>query len=338
MLDRRTCLQWLATAAVAPSAWAQTTPARVRNVWPQQAVQMIVPFPAGGPSAILAKHLAKTFERLTHQPMRLNHQSGGGGLAAAGLVAKSAADGHTLFMGGSHLTTARALFPVEEFDFIHDLRPLALVARIPQVVLVNPSRMRSRTMMEWLSDLSRKPARFRMATAGIGSSSHIYAELLKQHERLEMEFVHFRGSGPALQDLLTGTTDMMIDGLISALPHIRSGRLKALMVTGKARSAVLPDVPCAQELGVDIINNDTWYGVFAPKKLPDQTASAVVHLFEQMGQDEALQAIFANLGIRWGDLYGDTFANMIKQETLQWAQTLKAMGMSKILGRPVEEG
>lgn len=320
-----------------PSVGAQNQAVHARHAWPQQAVRMIVPFPAGGPSAILAKHLAQVFERRTQRPIRLNYQSGGAGMTAAGLVGKSAADGHTLFMGGSHLTTARALFPSAEFDFIEDLRPLALVARIPQVVLVNPSRMRSRTMVEWLSDLSRKPARYRMATAGIGSSSHIYSELLRQQERLEMEFVHFRGSGPALQDLLTGTTDMMIDGLISCLPHVRSGRLKALMVTGSERSTVLPDIPCAHELGVNIVNTITWYGIFAPSKLADQTAATVIRVLEQLGQDDELQSIFASLGIQWGGLYGDAFTNMIKRETLEWAQILKGMGMSKLL-RTTEEG
>jgi len=321
-----------------PPAWAQNAAVRKRNLWPQQAVQMIVPFPAGGPSAILSKHLAKAFERHTQQPMRLNYQSGGGGLAAAALAAKSATNGHTLFMGGSHLTTARALFPAEEVDFLEDLRPLALVAQVPQVLLVNPSRMRSRTVMEWMSDLSRKPVRYRMATAGIGSSSHIYAELLKQHERLEFEFVHFRGSGPALQDLLTGTADMMLDGLISSLPYVRSGGLKALMVTGKERSPVLPDVPCAQEMGVDIVNTVTWYGLFAPAKLPDRTAASIVEVFEQLGQDEALASTFNDIGIRWGGMYGDAFAQMVKQETLQWAQTLKNMGMSKLLLKNAAEG
>ena len=330
-------MQWLLSSVLSSSALAQGSVQRSRSVWPRQPVQMLVPFPAGGPSAILSKHLGKSFERMTSQPMRLNYQSGAGGVAAASVVAKSAADGNMLFMGGSHLATARALFPSDDFDFLEDLRPLALVANIPQVLLVNPSRMRSRTAMEWISDLSRKPVRYRMATSGIGSSSHIYSELLKQHEKLELDFVHFRGSGPALQDLLNGAADTMVDGLISCLPHVRSGRLKALMVSGNQRVPVLPDIPCAHEMGVDIVNSVTWYGIFAPSKLPDTIAVPIIRMFEQLGQDPELHSTFASLGIQWGQLSGNAFADMVKADTLKWAQILKNMNMGKLL-KPSLEG
>lgn len=338
MVDRRACLQWLTSAALAPSVWAQNIAAQTRsNAWPRQPVQMIVPYPVGGTSAILAKHLSKAFERNTRQSMRLNYQSGTGGLMAAAMVAKAAIDGQTLLMGGSHLAAARALMPEEEFDFMEALRPLALVAKIPQVLLVNPARMRSRTIMEWMLELARKPVRYRMATAGMGSSSHIYSELLKRREQLEFEFVHFRGSGPALQDLLTGAADMMVDGLISCLPHVRSGRLKALLVSGHERSEVLPDVPCAQEIGLEVLDSVTWYGIFAPQALPDRTASAVIEVCQRMGQDEVLQASFQNLGIRWGDMYGHDFSDMVRQETLHWAQALKDVGLSNLMFKPVGE-
>ena len=335
-VDRRAILQWLSAMALVSPAAAQNH-LRRSGLWPQRAVNLIVPFPAGGASAILAKQLSQAFERTTQQALRLLYQGGAGGVQGASFAAKAAANGEHLFIGGSHLAVARALASDDEFDLVEDLRPLALVAQVPQVVVVNPERMRSRTVMEWLSDVSRKSARYRMATAGVGSSSHISAEILKLQASLRFEFVHFRGAGPAVQDLLAGSVDMMIDGLISSLPHIRSGRLKALMLTGRQRVPVLPDVPCAQEMGVQVLDSVIWYGLFAPSRLSDAHALAMQDVLRRIGSDERLRANFAAMGIQWGDLYGDAFTAMVKQETLEWAQKVKSMGLKNLWIKNLEE-
>lgn len=337
MRHRRAALQWLASMALASPAWAQNR-ARTADAWPQRPVNLIVPFPAGGTSAILAKQLAQSFERVTERQLRLMYQGGTGGLQGASFAAKAAANGENLFIGGSHLAVARALANNEEFDLIEDLRPLAMVASVPQVLVVNPQRVRSRTVMEWLSDLSRKNSRYRMATAGAGSSSHIASEMLRLQEGLRYEFVHFRGSGPAVQDLLSGSVDMMIDGLVSSLPHIRSGRLKALMLTGRQRADVLPDLPCAQEMGVPVLENVTWYGLFAPIELPDNYAAAMQNVFKRMASDAVLTGNFEAMGIRWGNLYGDAFASMVKQETMEWAQRVKSLGLKNLWMTNAQEG
>lgn len=335
--QRRATLQWLASMAIASPAWAQQGRVRGLDAWPERAVNLIVPFPAGGGSAILAKQVAQSFERTTSQSLRLLYQGGGGGLLGASYAAKAAANGEHLFIGGSHLAVARALSNNDDFDLMEDLRPLALVATVPQVLVINPLRMRSRTVMEWLSDLGRKSARYRMATAGGGSSSHIAAEMLRVQEGLRFEFVHFRGAGPAVQDLLSGSVDMMLDGLISSLPHIRSGRLKALMVTGRQRVDVLPDVPCAQEMGVHVLDTLTWYGLFAPSQLSNAHALAMQDVFKNMGRDAVLAKSFEAMGIRWGDLYGDAFAAMVTQETLDWAQRVKNLGLKNLWVKNAEE-
>lgn len=337
MLVRREYLQCLAAMLVAAPAFAQSVKGGRRNSWPSQAVNLIVPFPAGGSSAILAKQLAQAFERAAQQPLRLQYMGGAGGLQGANFAAKTAADGYNLFIGGSHLAMARALMPDGEFDLIEDLRPLALVAKVPQVVVVNPLRMRARTAMEWLSDLSRKPGRYRMATAGVGSSSHIAAEILKHREALNFDFVHFRGAGPALQDLVAESVDMMVDGLISCLPHIRTGQLKPLMVTGTERVAVLPDVPCAHELGVDALDRVTWYGIFAPSQLPTAQAQVVQQLFQRLGNDQTLRENFEALGIQWGGAYGEAFETQVQQETLWWAQRLKEIGLQRQWSQKLED-
>ncbi|MGN1056027.1 MAG: Bug family tripartite tricarboxylate transporter substrate binding protein [Comamonas sp.] len=338
-LDRRRLLAALGWLGAAPwtGAWAANSPGQRGKKWPAQSVNLIVPFPAGGTSAVLGKQLVQPFQHVTQQNLRLQYQGGAGGIQGASYAASMAADGQNLLIGGSYLAISRALAPDAEFDWMQDLRPLALIAHVPQVVLVNPARMRSRTAMEWLSDLGRKPARFRMATAGSGSSSHISSEILRHQENLQYETVHFRGSGPALHDLLSGSVDMMIDGLVSCLPHVRSGRLKALAVSGEQRIPVLPDVPSAKELGIHALDRVTWYGLFAPIGLPDRQAVAIVEVLKRLGDDPQLLANFEALGIQWGNLYGDGFTDMVKAETLSWAQRLKHMGATSLMQKTAEE-
>lgn len=338
MRERRLYLQWLATTALATPAGAQNVTSRPREVvWPSQPVNLIVPFPAGGTSAILARQLAQAFERTTRQSMRLQYQGGAAGLQGANLAAKAEANGQNLFIGGSHLALARTLVSNDEFDMLQDLRPLAMVAEVPQVLVVNPVRLRSRTVVELLADLSRKPMRYRIATAGVGSSSHLSAEILRHQESLRFDFVHFRGAGPALQDLLAGSVDMMLDALVSCLPHIRAGRLKPLMVTGSERVAVLPDVPCAQEIGLSGLDAVTWYGLFAPSQLPSAQSQLMQDVFARVAADPILQESFEGMGIRWGGLYGEKFAARVQQEAVQWAQRVKSLGLKQAWLKNMEE-
>ena len=152
--------------------WAQTAAVARKGpgAWPTDPVTLVVPFSAGGTTALLAKQLVKPFQQHTQQSLRLQYQSGAAGVQGAAYAASAPPDGKHLLMGGSNLAVARALAADDDFDLMEDLRPLALVARVPLVLLVNPGRMRSRTAMEWLSDLGRKPMYYRMASAGQGLS------------------------------------------------------------------------------------------------------------------------------------------------------------------------
>lgn len=322
--------------AVTSSVWAQNKSSH-HKAWPIKPVNVVVPFPAGGASAILGKHLATAFERLTHQSMRLDYRGGSGGLFGSSYAASTPADGYHMLIGGSHLTKMRALLPDADFDLLEDLTPLALLAYMPQVVVVNPSKMRARTIMEWQAELRRKPRRFRMGSAGVGSSSHIAAEILRSQQELNFEFVHFRGSGPALQDLLAGSVDTMLDSLVSCLPHVRSGHLKALMVSGAQRQAVLPDVPCAAELGIDSLDSLAWYGLFAPKNISESLRQSILTVLKQLGDDQVFLQVYESIGVEWGGIYGEEFAAMVGAQTQEWAQRLKALGFKNIQLKDAEE-
>jgi tripartite-type tricarboxylate transporter receptor subunit TctC len=333
-VSRRGLLTAGAAAALTPWSWAQ---AQRTERWPRAPVNLVVPFPAGGTSALLAKQLKAPFERLTRQRLQLQYFGGAGGMPGALYTAAAPADGQHLCIGGNYMAIARALYPSDDFDFLQDLRPLAMVAEVPQVVVIHPQRMRVRTVHEWLNELGRKPARYRMATASVGSASHLSAALLKHQSALNFDFVHFRGSGPALQDLLAGSVDMMLDGLVSCLPHVRSGRLKALLVTGAQRVSALPDVPCAQELNLAALDDMYWYGLFAPRKIAPATEQAVVQQLQRLGEDAQLQAALAASGLRWGNTYGDAFEALVQQQTHAWAQHLKRIGLDPLSVKSLEE-
>ena len=335
-LGRRDVLHLLTALMATPAVWAQSKSVAALP-WPSHAVNLVVPFPAGGASAILGKHLSMAFERTTLKSMRIDYRGGAGGMQGASYAASLPADGYHMLIGGSYLVKSRALLPDAEFDLMEDLTPLALLAHVPQIVLVNPARMRVRTMTEWILELRRKLSRFRVATAGLGSSSHIAAEILRVQQSLNFEFVHFRGSGPALQDLLAGSVDTMVDGLISCLPYLKSGQLKALMVSGSERLAAWPEVPCAAELGLDVLDSLAWYGLFTPKHLSDRLRQPILEVLQRIGEDRELASAYESMGIQWGNVYGNDFADMVAVQTQQWAQRLKGIGIKSIQIKEAEE-
>lgn len=323
------CMASAATGAVAAVTPSAARPARSARSWPLSEVQMTVPFPVGGTSAALAKALQRPFEALTSQTLRLQYFGGAGGMQGALHAAAAPTNGYHLLMGGSYLSLSRVLHPNEDFDFLQDLQPLAMVAQVPQVLLVNPQRLRVRHITELLNELARKPARYRMATASVGSTGHLMAALFKQQTTSSFEFVHFRGAGPALQDLVAGSVDMMVDGLVSCLPHLRSGKLKALLVSGTERCAILPDVPCAQEMALTALEYNTWYGLFAPKKIAPATAAKVVEQLEIVGQSAQLKAEFQRLGVQWAGIAGARFETLVAQQVQQSARQLQSLGVDQ---------
>lgn len=299
-------------------------------------LRLVVPFPAGGASAVLAKVVAGAYQRRYGQPLPLDYREGMGGLKGAAFAATQPANGKHWFMGGSHLVTARALSPSASFDLQRDLRPVALVAYLPQVLLVNPQRLRVRTAQEWLLEVGRKPPRYRMASAGVGSSSHLGAEILRQQLQLSWDYVHFRGSGPGLQGVLSGAVDMMVDALPSCLPHIRNGRLDPVMVTGTQRVAVLPEVPCAQELGWPGLEDDNWYALFVPRRTSDAVVRQLQGQLQQLLDDPVLQVELSDLGVRPGQLYGDALDAWVRSDAARWAQRIPALGLPPMVWKDQE--
>lgn len=333
---RRQLLQALGAAGVGGVAmggagvvWAQkpvpraAVPTAAAGRWPAREVELTVPFPAGGTSALLGKTLARQFAQETGQSLRLEYRGGNAGVAGATYVAKSPANGMHLLMGGTSMVVSRAVQLQLDVDLYEEFVPLALVAELPMVLVVNPRKLVARTWTEMLAELRRKPARYRYASAGTGSFNHIAVEWLKHETGALLEHVPYKGSGPALQDVAMGNVDLMLDSLASALPHLQADRLRPVWVTGAERSHLLPEVPAVREVGLPDFQIHPWYGIFAPKATPVDVQSRVIEVFRAMATAPQVQKEWQSMGARWPGLYGADFTRFVQEEMQRWASIVR---------------
>ena len=216
---------------------------------------------------------------------------------------------------------ARLDYRLEE-DFI----PVALLASVPQVIVVNPQRVPAKDLKSLLEYLRKNPAKLNYGSAGNGTSHHLAGELFKLQTKTFITHIPYRGAGPALQDLIAGNIDMLFDGLGSSAAHIKSGRLKALMVSGTKRNPAFPDVPCSTELGLPDYTVSTWYGIWAPKGTPADAQAHMVEEVRRACQTDEAKAMWAGQGAEFPNLTGPQFDGFIKKELAKWSQVVKASG------------
>ena len=320
-LSRRQALQALAALGVASPLWTQA-----QGTWPTKPVTLVVPFPAGGGTDAFARPLSAQFARLTGKQLVVDNRGGAGGTLGAGIAAKAAPDGYTLFMGAVHHTIAPFMYPKLDYDLERDLVPLILVANVPQVLVVNPRNVTATDFKSFLEFVKKNPARLNYGSAGGGTSHHLAGELFKLQTKTFITHIPYRGAGPALQDLVAGNVDMMFDGLGSSAQHIKSGRIRALMVSGAKRSPAFPDVPCSAELGLPDYTVSTWYGVWAPKGTPTDAQSRAIEEIRRACQTDEAKAVWASQGAEFPNLTGAQFDAFIKKELAKWSQVVKASG------------
>ncbi|MBT9457161.1 MAG: tripartite tricarboxylate transporter substrate binding protein [Burkholderiaceae bacterium] len=326
-LNRRHALVTTAAALAAPSTlWAQ-------SAWPSKFVRIVVPFAAGGTTDLLARALAPELQRVFGQSFVVDNKPGAGGNLGATDVAKAAADGHTLLMGtvGTHAIN-QSLYPKMPFDPVKDFVPVTLVAAVPNVLVMNPAKAQQYGINS-VADLIRyakaNPGKLNMASSGNGTSIHLAGELFKSMTGTFMLHFPYRGSGPALMDLMGGNTDLMFDNLPSALPQVKAGKLKALALTSRKRSEAIPELPTIEEVGGPALKGyeaTSWFGLLAPagtpmdivNRLQQETAKA-------LGAPALKERLLSQGAIPSGNTSAE-FAAMIAAETKKWAQVVKASG------------
>jgi tripartite-type tricarboxylate transporter receptor subunit TctC len=286
----------------------------------------IVPFPAGGGTDAFARPLTAALTKQMGRQVIIDNKGGAGGTVGASVAAKLAPDGSNFFMGAVHHAIAPSMYPKLDYRLEEDFIPVALLASVPQVIVVHPGQVPVSDLKGLLATVRAKPGRLNYGSAGNGTSHHLAGELFKLQTKTFITHIPYRGSGPALQDLIAGQVDLMFDGLGSSATHIKSGRIKALAVAAPKRAVGFPDVPTAAEAGVPGYEVSTWYGLWAPKGTAREAIAAMQAELRKAFATDEIRHIWNGLGAETPNLYGDAFGQFVSAETKRWAEVVKRSG------------
>jgi tripartite-type tricarboxylate transporter receptor subunit TctC len=294
--------------------------------YPSKPIRIVVPFPPGGATDIIARAIGNELSKAFSQSVLIENKGGGGGNPGADMVAKSAPDGYTLVMAtvGTHAINM-SLYSKMPYDAVRDFEPIVLVAGVPNLLVVHPS-VPAKSVKELTALAKAQPGKLNVASSGNGTSIHLAAELYKQMAGVDIVHVPYKGSAPAVADLLGGQVQMMFDNLPVSLPHAKAGKLRPLAVTSLTRSAALPDVPTMDEEGYKGFDATSWFGLLAPAGTPkDIIAKLNAASVKALASPEMRERLAA----QGADPIGNTpeqFAAFIKVEIDKWAKIVKASG------------
>ena len=306
-------------------------PLRAQGAWPTKPVRIVVPFAPGGTTDILARALAPELGKAFGQTFVVENKAGAGGNLGADIVAKSPPDGYRLLMGtvGTQAINP-SLYPKMPYDAAKDFAPITLVAGVPNVLVMNPANAKAAGITDVRSLIAyarANPGKLNMASSGNGTSIHLSGELFKTMTGTYMVHFPYKGSGPALLDLIGGTMDLMFDNLPSALPQVKAGKLVALAVTSSERSAALPDVPTVAEAGpVKGFEATSWFGLLAPAGTSAEIVQRVQQEAAKALASPALKERLLSQGAIPGGTSPADFGRFIAAETKKWAAVVKASG------------
>jgi tripartite-type tricarboxylate transporter receptor subunit TctC len=321
---RRLTLGGLALAAVAAA-----TPFAVQaQAYPTKPVTVIVPFAAGGTTDILARVVGQALNKELGQSVIVDNRAGAGGNIGAALAAKAPADGYTLFMGtvGTHAIN-QSLYRKLPFDPIKDFQPLTRVAMVPNLLVANPGKP-YKNVKELIAYARANPGKVNFGSSGSGSSIHLSGELFKSMAGVQMVHVPYKGSAPAVTDLLGGQIDIMFDNMPSAIQHVRNGKLRPLAVTTAKRSPELPDVPTITEAGVPGYEATSWFGMFAPANTPAPVVAKLNAALVKVLADPEVRKKLAEQGAEPYSEKPEQFAEFIRKEAAKWSKVVKDSGAS----------
>lgn len=297
-------------------AWAQSD-------YPTRAVRVIVPFPPGGATDIVARAVAAQLQAELGQPFVVDNKAGASGNLGMGEAVRSAADGYTLVLGAPQtLTINPQLFANLSFNPQKDLAPIVVVASVPNVLLVG-NNVPAKSVQELIALAKQKPGKLNYGSSSIGGTPHLSAELFKYMTGTSILHIPYRGSAPALQDLIGGQIDMMFDNLPASLPHIRSGAVRALAVTTLKRSPAAPELPTMNESGVKGFESEGWFALLAPAGTPQPILDRInTAVNKALGTPEFRERL-QNAGAEPVGGSIEDFKNRIAQETQRWANVIK---------------
>ncbi len=303
-------------------------PAIAQTDYPTKPITIIVPFSAGGTTDVLARLMGQYLSIELGKNVLVDNRAGAGGNIGGQLAAKAAADGYTLFMGtvGTHAINA-ALYKKMPYDHVKDFAPLSRVAMVPNLLVANPAQP-FKTVPEMIAHAKAHPGEINFGSPGNGSSPHLSGELFKSLTQVDMTHIPYKGSAPAVADLLGNRVAIMFDNLPSVIPHVRSGKLHAIAITTAKRSPELPNIPTIAEAGVPGYEATSWFGLFAPAATPAPVLAKISATLTKVLANPEVKKKIADQG---GEPANDTpaqFATFIQAETSKWAKVVKESGAS----------
>ncbi len=308
----------VAFAGAAPSVWAQSYPSRP--------VTLVLGFAPGGPSDVMARVFSKKLEQVIGQPVVIENRTGAGGNIAGEMVARAAPDGYTILLANSGILAANAaLYKRTGFDAEKDFTPITRVGAQANVLIINPG-IPAKSLKEFIAYAKANPGKISYASGGHGSSPHLAAELLKTEAKLDIVHVPYKGTGPALTDIIAGHVQMMFASVSPTKPHIETGKVRALAVTTLQRTALLPDVGTVAELAIPGFEATAWHALVGPAKLPKDVLAKLHSAMMTTLKDPDVSKQLTSLGLDLMPTTPEELAAYIKVEKPKWEAIIKASG------------
>jgi tripartite-type tricarboxylate transporter receptor subunit TctC len=294
--------------------------------WPVKQVTFLNPFPAGGGTDAFARPLAAQLTEQLGKQFVIDNRGGAGGTVGASVAAKAAPDGYTWFIGASHHTIAPSMYKNLDYDIEKSFIPVAMIANVPQVLVVNPQKVSARNTKEFIALMKKNPGKYNYASAGSGTVHHLAGELFKIQTGTFITHIPYRGAGPAMNDLLAGQIDLEFDGLATSAPQINAGKLVAIAVASNKRSTAIPNVPTFKEAGLPDYEVSTWYSVFAPAGTPKPIVDKMIAEVQKALNNPKLKSIWEKNGSDTPNLYGEAFGKQVQADVVRWSGVVKKSG------------
>jgi tripartite-type tricarboxylate transporter receptor subunit TctC len=293
--------------------------------WPEQTVTWIVPFPAGGGSDLFARPIAAHATSQLGQSMVIDNKSGAGGTVGTAVAARAAPDGYTVLVGDTGLTYAPQIYPKAGFDFDRDFAPISAFARVPYVLVVNPTRLNVATLKAFIDAAKKAPDSVDVGSAGIGTITHLAIGLFEGRAGVKLNHVPYRGGAPMLQDLLAGQIGAAFVLISAVAGYVASGKLRALALANRRRDEeLLPGIPTAEEAGLPDFRITTWFGLFAPKRTPDAVLDRLHGAVQSALGAANVKSLWREQGARVELESRADFTRFVARDTERWSRIAKA--------------
>jgi tripartite-type tricarboxylate transporter receptor subunit TctC len=319
LISRRAALK----GGLATGASLIAMPAIAQSGWPNRQITWLNPFPAGGGTDAFARPLAAVMDQQLNARIIIDNRGGAAGTVGASAAAKMSPDGYAFFIGAAHHTIAPSIYPNLDYNLETSFVPIGMIARPPQVLSVNPAKVKANTLAEFIAEARGNSGKFNFGSSGIGTVHHLTGELFQLLTGAKMTHVPYRGAGPAMQDLVAGNIDLMFDGLGTSANQIAAGTLKGLAVCAPSRSSAVPNVPTAKEGGLADFEVATWYAMWGIKGTPQDIIDRMTAELLKAFDNPTVKDAWAKNGSEIIRMTGKDFGAYVTSETARWGKVVR---------------